>query len=122
MLLHSFLKSDLVLAHRQSLCGGDNKIIHSNNVNINQMPLIIHNHQTSRPESNGKQICKPKTMRWTCLLLIVLFSSIGYGIMVFFSIRNTVDIGHLRTSNNLSMKIIGQLQHRVEQLEEKRNS
>ena len=123
--------------HQQSSCVDNNEIIHCNNVNINQLPPAVYDREPSRSVPKRKRMLNSTSILGRCLLAIVLLLIVGYGVLAYFSIKNTIGIGHLgksgtnnvfdetmqhlKTMNNQSIKKIRQLQHRVEQLEEKRN-
>ncbi|CAF0941567.1 unnamed protein product [Adineta steineri] len=106
-----------LLANQKNACGDNNIMINSNNTNINQIRMVDCDEQPEYPGSKKKHLLNSKKILWKCLLLFVLLSIIGYGILAFLSIRNLVDIRELKTSNNQSNKTIQQLKDKVEQLE-----
>ncbi|CAF1221278.1 unnamed protein product [Adineta steineri] len=105
-----------LLANQKNACGDNNIMINSNNTNINQIRMVDCDEQPEYPGSKKKHLLNSKKILWKCLLLFVLLSIIGYGILAFFSIRNSFDIGRLKTSNNQSIETVQQLKNKVEQL------
>jgi hypothetical protein len=80
-------------------------MITSNNTDINRIPMIVNDQEILYLGSKRKQILNLLSTFWPCLLLFVLLSIIGYGIIIFFSIGN----------NNR----IEQLKHLFQQIQEK---
>jgi hypothetical protein len=96
-------------------------MINSNNANINQMPTVIYEQKILHSGSRTKQILNSKTMYWKCLLIFVLLSILGYGVLLLFFVKNIIQIDYLRTSNNQHIEIIQQLENQMKQLKKNGN-
>jgi len=120
-------------------------MINRHNTNINQLPAVNLDQTTSPLALETKQRVNTQRMLWKYFLLFVVVSFIGYGILLWFSVKNTFDIGQLKTlnkqfveinrrfetsnnqsidmiqrletSNNQSIEMIQRLKHQVKQLQ-----
>ncbi|CAF0747296.1 unnamed protein product [Adineta steineri] len=123
-----------LVVNQKNTCDNNNIMINSNNTNINQIPVMNNDEKPQHPGSKRKYLLNSKKMLWKCLLLFVLLSIVGYGILISFSIQNFVDIGRkiqrletlnnesiariqlLETSNSQSIETIEHLQRKVKEL------
>ncbi|CAF1419655.1 unnamed protein product [Adineta steineri] len=123
-----------LVVNPKNTCDNSNIMINSNNTNINQIPVMNNDEKPQHPGSKRKYLLNSRKMLWKCLLLFVLLSIVGYGILISFSIQNFVDIGRkiqcleilnnvsmariqlLETSNSQSIETIEHLQRKVKQL------
>ncbi|CAF0954028.1 unnamed protein product [Adineta steineri] len=99
-----------LLVNQKNICGNNNVMINSNNTNINQIPMVNFDEKPQHPGPKRKQLLNSRKMLWKCLLLFVLLSIVGYGILAFFCIQNFVDIGRLKISHSLSIGKIQRLE------------
>ncbi|CAF1003832.1 unnamed protein product [Adineta steineri] len=99
-----------LLVNQKNICGNNNVMINSNNTNINQIPMVNFDEKPQHPGPKRKQLLNSRKMLWKCLLLFVLLSIVGYGILAFFCIHNFVDIGRLKISHSLSIGKIQRLE------------
>jgi hypothetical protein len=106
----NYPKCKLVLTDQQNTFGDNNIMIKNNNRNINQMLMIMCNQKRLHSGVKRDQISNSITLSWKYLLLFILLLIIGYRILMFFSVKNTIDIGQLKTSNNRFIGRIGQLE------------
>ncbi|CAF1009782.1 unnamed protein product [Adineta steineri] len=117
-----------LLVNQKNTCGNNNIMINSNNTNINQIPIMNCDEKPQHPEFKRKQLLKSRKILWKCLLLFVLLSIVGYGILTFFCIqrfetlnnKSVARIQLLETSNNQSIQAIQQLKQKMEQLKKPR--
>ncbi|CAF1445667.1 unnamed protein product, partial [Adineta ricciae] len=93
-------------------------MINTDNTNINQESIVTFS--TDKFSSRSK-ILGSINIRWGYLFLFVLLTIIGFGILIFFIIKNFIYINHLETYNNQYIETIKQLNNRIIQLETKEN-
>ncbi|CAF1365348.1 unnamed protein product [Adineta ricciae] len=94
------------------------RMINTDNTNINQESIVIF---SSDKFSSRSKIVGSINIRWAYLFLFVLLTIIGFGILIFFVIKNFIYINHLETFNNQYIETITQLNNRIIQLETKEN-
>ncbi len=71
-------------------------MITSNNTNTNRIPMIVNDEEILYSGLKRKHILNSLSTFWICLLLFVLLSIIGYGIIIYFFIGNNTRIDQLK--------------------------